>query len=744
MEKAGRQKVKANTQGRVGRRTACITLLFILLAIPTWGAPPPDGTIVQAGNAGSYQWGALSKVLQGAVPVTTEPQPPGIKNTLVGPNLPSHAIQTSKWWTSLLFKRSSQSAVSMNILNPGPLAIWSIPAGVGCRQNYYAFDPNSLPPTNQLNQGQPGLHPTTALSTGVAFNEVVAGVGISNGPYGFDQIGGVAAGYGPAAGQYPNTAVVEYSTWAVTYDTLYKNTPFGQGSTTAPRLRTTIARGSPYMWVEYPDGYPSPQDKPGYDTYPKGSANFPFLQVQFSDPNLNGKTSTVIYLPPSPDYSRDIIDPTSTDPEKIQNPVNGAPGTKNAGANANAVAFMVNGRNYAAFGPPGTYWTWFYDGNFQGTVKLLLTYGTYDPATRPFIVVAALPQNVNLANLAQAGTLWTSLVAKFKQHAFKRPGNSGPSWLQMGTLFRPTYPDMPGPNYVTGAFDYNLVEIGTHKSVPDNTTLFALFPHQQAHLKTVQAPDANTAPPFGGVYAKSLQYTSSRGFTTNQQEFNNPAFYTGKHNGQMRLAEGKGFVLQYTLPPALAPSLPLKNFKGRLDRLQGCLQWDFTYPWGKGVVSGNDSYGWGKLLSSVANNLFLAERADWHGTGGISDVMGYLASGMHKWLNYNTGQTNQPAATGLVYDPNWNVMLAFPPGYDAGTKTVTEGFGTTTYLNDLHFHYGYFIRAAAVLATYDPVFVANYGDMVDHLIRCIAAGYDDKPLAAQRQRSSRIPGLSVL
>jgi hypothetical protein len=743
MENHSMQRGKTHTQSRIVRRTACFTLGFFLLLTPfwLWAAPasPPDGTIVKAGNKGSYQWGGLSQVLPpDTLPVSTVPQPPGVKDTLVGPNLPNRAIQTSKWWTSLIFKRSTQASVPMNIINPGPLSIWSIPAGVGCRQNYYAY-PNPLPP---LNQGQPGLHPTTALTAGAAFNEVVAGIGISNNGYGFDQIGGMAEGYGPATGHYPNTAVVEYSTWAVTYDTLYKNTPFGQGSSTAPRLRTTIARGSPYLWVEYPDGYPSPQDKPGY-TYPAGSPNFPFLQVQFTDPDLNGKTSTVIYLPPSTDYTRDIVDKTDHS-NWIQNPVNNNPGTKNAGASANAIAFTVNGRNYAAFGPPGTWWTWVYDENFQGITKLLLTYGTYNPATRPYIVVAALPQNLNLGNLAPAD-LW-NLVGKFKQYAFKRPGNSGPSWQQLGTLFKPTYPDMQGPNSVTGAFIYNLVEVGTGKPVPDDTTLFALLPHQQAHLQTVQAPDISPAQPFGSVYAQSYQYTGSRGFAANQQEFNNPNFYHGKHNGQMRLAEGKKFVLQYMLQPVLAPVLPKDNFTGRLDRLQGCLEWDFRYAWGGGVVAGNDSYGWGKLVSAVANNLMLAEAVNWQGLGGFNDLTGYLGQepdpvnhiqpgGLVRWLSHNAGQIikgtpnfpncNQPAVTGFVYDPNWNVMLAFPPGLSGATPT--PGFGTTTYLNDLHFHYGYFIRAAAVLAMYDPNFVANYGAMVEHLIRSIAADYDDKP-----------------
>ena len=68
----------------------------------------------------------------------------------------------------------------MNIINPGPLSILSIPGGVGCRQYYYAYNPEALLPHSQLNRGQPGLHPTTTLGVGAAFQEVVAGIGISN------------------------------------------------------------------------------------------------------------------------------------------------------------------------------------------------------------------------------------------------------------------------------------------------------------------------------------------------------------------------------------------------------------------------------------------------------------------------------------------------------------------------------------------------------------------------------------
>ena len=109
MEDQCLQRDKSNTLRKRVQRTACFTLGFFFLVTPLclWAAPAPpaDGTIIKAGNKGSYQWSGLSLVLPpDTLPVTTVPQPSGVKATLVGPNKPQAAIQTSKWWTSLLFK----------------------------------------------------------------------------------------------------------------------------------------------------------------------------------------------------------------------------------------------------------------------------------------------------------------------------------------------------------------------------------------------------------------------------------------------------------------------------------------------------------------------------------------------------------------------------------------------------------------------------------------------------------------
>lgn len=636
------------------------------------------------------------------VPVTATPLPAGVQIT----GAPNGAILTSKWWTSLLYKVDGNLHPNpMNIITPTPLNIESVSDGVGCRQPYFIW-PVPLPP---LYQG-PALKPDYSGAQIGSFNEVVVTVGIT-GEFGVDNIN-----YG-LSGSNPDTAAVEYGSWHVTYDTFCQKTEPGTNS--KPRLRTTIARGSPYMWVEYLDGFPAPGQYPT-----KSPTNYPMVQVQYTNTQA---PSPILYLP-----NKNF---TTTSTTTTWNAADGGIGT--TGTMSNAIAFTVNGRNYAAFGPPGTSWTWLYDPNQHGVTKLLLVGKPFTDKTNA-IVVAALPQNLNLGTMAQAGTL-QKLIRTFGQYALVRPGNTGiPSvanfragTYKLGTLFQPAYDPKSNANNVTGTFSYNLVNVGTGTPAATQKTLFALFPHQQADAN-LQKVTGTDAPPFGNVYGAKLQYTSTRGYATNQEEsrtFANPAFYDGRYNGQMILAEGTGFVLQYSLPLVAPPVLPNAKFTGNTNTLLSCLGWDFQNAWANGTKSGNDSYGWAKLVSAVANNYQLAQQMNLPPSqkGGVNDLGPYLQKSLVGWLDARSGRTTQPTATGFAYDPNWNVMLPYPPGYQATPPAVDDGFFVVRLLNDMHFHYGYFIRAAAVYGQYNKPFVTKYGAMVEHLIRNLAAGYDDIP-----------------
>ncbi len=68
----------------------------------------------------------------------------------------------------------------------------------------------------------------------------------------------------------------------------------------------------------------------------------------------------------------------------------------------------------------------------------------------------------------------------------------------------------------------------------------------------------------------------------------------------------------------------------------------------------------------------------------------------------------------FYFDKRWGTVTGYPDSYGSGEQ-----------LNDHHFHYSYFIKAAATIAQFDPEWVSDdqYGAMIDVLIRD-CANYD--------------------
>ncbi|RSM75107.1 hypothetical protein DMH04_38815 [Kibdelosporangium aridum] len=117
---------------------------------------------------------------------------------------------------------------------------------------------------------------------------------------------------------------------------------------------------------------------------------------------------------------------------------------------------------------------------------------------------------------------------------------------------------------------------------------------------------------------------------------------------------------------------------------------------------GNDTYWTGKGLGRAAR---LAEIADLVGNNAVRDKMlSAIKSRLTDWFTATPGKT----ARVFGYNASWGTLIGYPASY-----------GSDQELNDHHFHYGYYIAAAATLAKYDPAWASpsQYGGMVDVLIR---------------------------
>jgi endoglucanase Acf2 len=226
---------------------------------------------------------------------------------------------------------------------------------------------------------------------------------------------------------------------------------------------------------------------------------------------------------------------------------------------------------------------------------------------------------------------------------------------------------------VRARFSYELAGQGGARA----GTLFALYPHQRAALV-----DAAAHPELGS-------YTTVR--------------------GRMSLREGDSFELEHPFPGVL-PALPVVP-GADVDALRDLVHRDAA------VDSGaRDTYWAGKELGRLAALHALAREL---GLDGEADALEQrLRTRLESWFDARYDPADPATGGAFYYDPRWGTLIGYPASY-----------GSAAALNDHHFHYGYFLRAAAELGRRDPGWLGpeQYGPFVDLLVRDIASWRRDDP-----------------
>ncbi len=177
--------------------------------------------------------------------------------------------------------------------------------------------------------------------------------------------------------------------------------------------------------------------------------------------------------------------------------------------------------------------------------------------------------------------------------------------------------------------------------------------------------------------------------------------YLGEYSsvrGKMKLAEGTSFKTAMTYTGVL-PSLPVTAGVNK-ETLSGLLK-----PEAAGGGRGfGDTYGDGKWMGRYAQLAPLADQC------GQTETAKALREKVRKHLE--GWFTAEGKTRGLFYyNSNWGILIGYPASY------FSDNPG-----GDHHFHYGYFIKAAAEIARNDPAWGKDdkFGGMVKLLIRDIA------------------------
>ncbi len=220
----------------------------------------------------------------------------------------------------------------------------------------------------------------------------------------------------------------------------------------------------------------------------------------------------------------------------------------------------------------------------------------------------------------------------------------------------------PEQSTVTTSFNYKTVP----REGKETNTIFALYPHQWMNTQTALLPQS---------------YNSVRGV--------------------MKLGKGSSFTTRHTFPGVL-PALPdvggceAGKLKGYIDSELRSLQ----------NARVGDTYWEGKRLGKIASLVPIAEQAG-H-TEAVDAFSSELAARLEMWFSATNGAGALKSKGVFYYNQNWGTLIGYPASY-----------GSDRELSDHHFHYGYFIRAAAEVARRNRAWGedARWGAMLKMLIR---------------------------
>jgi endoglucanase Acf2 len=170
----------------------------------------------------------------------------------------------------------------------------------------------------------------------------------------------------------------------------------------------------------------------------------------------------------------------------------------------------------------------------------------------------------------------------------------------------------------------------------------------------------------------------------------------------MKLIEGSSFTTTLTYPGVL-PALP--RVGGDPSKVTAFLDDELS----SGDADVRNTYDDGKRLGRYADQIPIAEQYGL--TSWADSLRARIRQRLESWFTAAGPEGGGKPSRLFYYDARWGTLIGYPAGY-----------GSDGALNDHHFHYGYFLRAAAEIARRDPAWAsdARFGGMAKLLIRDIA------------------------
>lgn len=182
-----------------------------------------------------------------------------------------------------------------------------------------------------------------------------------------------------------------------------------------------------------------------------------------------------------------------------------------------------------------------------------------------------------------------------------------------------------------------------------------------------------------------------------------PAGYTYSNvRGDIKTMDGNTFTVENTYKGIL-PTMPyLANYSPSFNPVD--LNTKITQIENDALATWTDSYNEGQVMNRLIQTARIADQMG--NIAGRDKMVATIKERLEDWLTYEAGEV----AFLFYYNNDWSAMLGYPAGH-----------GQDSNINDHHFHWGYFIHAAAFMEQFEPGWANDWGDMVNLLIRDAAS-----------------------
>ena len=283
---------------------------------------------------------------------------------------------------------------------------------------------------------------------------------------------------------------------------------------------------------------------------------------------------------------------------------------------------------------------------------------------------------------------------------------AGSSWTQNGTIFTST---LSGKNYWSMAMlpqnNSNVSNVANEFKkyayvFPSNTTTEWSYNEATSVVKTDFAVSTEVKEGTNDQMLIGLLPHQWANLASGSPE---PSGYSYESvRGDLKTMEGNSFSVENTFKGIL-PTMPyLANYSegfspskmaSKIDQIEN-----------DGLSTWTDSYNEGQVMNRLIQTARIADQ-----TGDIEardKMVATIKERLEDWLTYEAGEV----AFLFYYNTDWSALLGYPAGH-----------GQDNNINDHHFHWGYFIHAAAFMEQFEPGWMNEWGEMVNHLVRDAAS-----------------------